>query len=76
MLFGAETWVLTTRMERALDSFQHRIARRITGRQPRRRVYGSWDYKLLQETMGEEGFEGIIKYVTRRKNTVAQYIKT
>ena len=26
LLFGAETWVLTPRMERALDSFQHRVA--------------------------------------------------
>ena len=32
LLFGAETWVLTQRMERALDSFQHRVVRRITGR--------------------------------------------
>ena len=34
LLFGAETWVLTPRMERAMDSFQSRIARKITGRQP------------------------------------------
>ena len=31
LLFGAETWVLTPRMERALSSFQHRVAQRITG---------------------------------------------
>ena len=42
LLFGAETWVLTPRMERDLDCFQHRVPRRITGRQPRRRGYGSW----------------------------------
>ena len=34
-LFGSETWVLTTRMEKALESFQSRVARKITGRQPR-----------------------------------------
>ena len=34
MLFGAETWVLTPRMEWALDSFQHRVVWRLTGRQP------------------------------------------
>ena len=27
LLFGAETWVLTQRMEKALDSFQSRVAR-------------------------------------------------
>ena len=26
LLFGVETWVLSPRMERALDIFQHRIA--------------------------------------------------
>ena len=39
-LFGAETCVLTPRMERAVDSFQHRVVRRLTGRNPRR--WGGW----------------------------------
>ena len=39
LLFGAETWVLTPRIERALESFMHRATRRITGRQPRK----GWD---------------------------------
>ena len=43
LLFGAETWVLTQRMEKALDSFQSRVVRRITGKQPRKKTYGSWD---------------------------------
>ena len=38
--FGAETWVLTPRMERAMGSFQHRVARWIIGRQPRIRGMG------------------------------------
>ena len=32
LIFGLETWVLTPRMGRALESFQHRVARWITGR--------------------------------------------
>ena len=40
LLFGAKMWVLTPRMERALESFQHEAVRRITGRQPRRRGNG------------------------------------
>ena len=36
ILFGAETWVLTPRIEQSLESFLHGAARRITGRQPRR----------------------------------------
>ena len=76
LLFKAETWVLTPRMERALRIFQHKVARRITGRQPRRRGDRSSDYPPLAATMAESGFEEIGTYVTRRQNTVAQYIAT
>ena len=61
LLFGTETWVLTQRMERALESFQSRVARRITGKKPRRRAYGSWDYPPLAEALGEAGLEGVRK---------------
>ena len=53
LLFGAETWVLTPRMERALDSFQHGAAFRLTERQPRRREDGRWEYPPLKEAMRE-----------------------
>ena len=42
LLFGAETWVLTKNMEAALDAFQGRVARRLTGRIPRRGRDGKW----------------------------------
>ena len=35
LLFGEESWVLTKKVEYALDAFQGRVARRLTGRQPR-----------------------------------------
>ena len=41
-LFGAETWVVSPRMERALSAFIHGAARRITGMQPRRGRDGKW----------------------------------
>ena len=42
LLFGAESWVLTGKMEAALDAFQGRVARRLTGRTPRRGRDGKW----------------------------------
>ena len=74
LLFGAETWVLTQSIERALESFQHGAKRRITGRQPRRREDGHRIYPPLKEAMQEAGFEGIRKAITMRQNMVAQYI--
>ena len=35
LLFGEELWVLTKKMESALGALQGRVARRLTGRQPR-----------------------------------------
>ena len=37
-------WVLTPRIERALSSFQHRVAQQLTGRRPRRQ--GGWELGL------------------------------
>ena len=76
LLFRAETWVLTQNTERDLESLQHRVAKRITEKQPRRRTDGIWEYPPLAEAMGEAGFEGISKSSTRRQKTVAQYIVT
>ena len=76
LLSGAETWVLTPRMEQALDSFKHRVAQWITGRQPRIRGGGSWYYPSLEEATGGVGFKGIRKSVMTRQNTVARYIAT
>ena len=47
LLFGAESWVLTKRMEAALDAFQGRVARRLTGRMPRCGRDGKWLYLPL-----------------------------
>ena len=47
LLFGAETWVLTRKMESALEDFQGRVARNLTGRQPRCGRDGWWFYPSL-----------------------------
>ena len=66
LLFRAESWVLTPRIERALEIFMHGAARRITGRQPRRGWDGKWYYPSLKGAMKEAGFTEIRKSVTNR----------
>ena len=66
LIFGAETWVLTKRTEKALDSFQSRVARRLTGNQPWRKKDGIWDYPPLAEALRKAELEGIRKYITQR----------
>ena len=76
MLFGAETWVVTPKMERALSGFLHGAVRRLTGRQVRREKNGDWYYPSLVGVMREAGLADIRKSIANRQNTVAQYIAT
>ena len=76
LLFGAETWVVSPMMERALSAFLHGAARRLTGRQLRRGRDGKWHYPSLEGAMEEAGLTDIRTSIQRRQNTVAQYIAT
>ena len=76
MLFGSETWVLAARMDKALDIFQSRVARKITGKHPRSKKYGSWFYPPVAGVMKDTGMVGIWTSILRRQNTVAQFIST
>ena len=76
LLFGAETWVVTPKMEQALSAFLHGAARQLTGRQARRDKDGEWHYPSLEGAMKEAGLTDIRTSILRRQNTVAQYIAT
>ena len=76
LLFGAETWVVTPMMERALSTFKHGAARRLTGRQPRKGRYGKWYFPSMEGAMQEAGLTDVLTSINRRQNTVAQYIAT
>ena len=74
LLFKSETWILTARMEKALDTFQSRVAQKITGRQPRHGIGGTWYYPSLAGAMKEAGIVWIWTSILRRQNTVAKFI--
>ena len=76
LLFGAETWVVTPKMDRALSGFLHGAARRLTGRQAQRERDGEWYYPSLEGAMREAGLTDIQKSIQNRQNTVTQYIAT
>ena len=76
LLFWAETWVVTPKMERALSRFLHGAARRLTGRQVRREKDWDWYYPSLEGAMKEAGLTDTRTSILKRQNTVAQYIGT
>ena len=63
-------------MEAALDAFQGRVARRLTGRMPRRGRDGQWLYLPLTGATKVAGIVRARTSVLRRQNTVAQFIAT
>ena len=63
-------------MEAALDAFQGRVARRLTGRMPRRGRDGKWMYLPLEGDTKEVGIVRARTLVLWRQNTVAQFIAT
>ena len=63
-------------MESALDAFQGRVSRKLTGRQPRLGRDGRWFYPSLLGSMKEAGIVRIQTLILRRHNTVAQFIVT
>ena len=63
-------------MESALDAFQGRVARGLTGRLPHRGRDGKWVYPSLAGSLKEAGVMRDRTSVLRRQNTVAQFIAT
>ena len=63
-------------MQRVLGGFQHRESRRLTGRKPQKGRDGGWVYPPLEDAKAEAGLQEVETYISRRQNTVAQYIAT
>ena len=67
-LYGSEKWVMTPRIGRVLGGFHHKVARRLTGRQPRLGRDGLWIYHPLEDAISEAGLKEMETYVSRHKN--------
>ena len=62
-------------MLQVLESFHHKVARRITGKMARR-INNTWVYPPLQEAMDKAGLLPLREYINRRHQTVADYVAT
>ena len=59
LLYGSDKWVPTPSMQRVLGGFHHRVACRLTGRQPQKGQDGGWVYPLLEDAMAEAGLQEV-----------------
>jgi hypothetical protein len=77
LLYGCETWSLTSRMLNVLDSFHHRVARKLTRRFPYYlRLADIWIYPSISETLEQAGMYTMQEYISRRRQYILPYSET
>ena len=76
IIYRSDMWLMTPRIGRVLGGFHHRVARRMTGRQPRRGRCGTWVYPLLEDAMAEAGLLEVDTYLYHLQNIVLHFIAT
>ena len=76
LLYGSETWVISKRMLKRLESFHHRCARSMAHRPIRRLADGSWEHPHSSEVLTQCGLLPIHTYIARRKRTLLRYART
>ena len=75
LLYGSESWVISKRQLRVLESFHRRVARYLCRRHTRRREDGTWEYPSSKEVLEEAGLQSIQEYIHRRRDTIFRYIR-
>jgi hypothetical protein len=81
LLYGSETWVLSQRSRRRLDSFHHRCARFIANKHIRQLPSGEWITPHSDDVLEQCGLSPISTYIAKRKtrllhNYAEQYSPT
>lgn len=76
LLYGSESWVLTSTMEKKLQSFHRRCARYITGQHIRQNPDETWTCPSSEIVLEQAGLWTIQQYIKRRRNTVEPYARS
>jgi hypothetical protein len=75
LLYGSETWVLSTAALASLEGFHIRAAYRMAVRhKPRRDPGNRWIYPKSKDVLEECGMSTLEKYITIRRQTIVVYV--
>lgn len=72
LLFGSETWVLSQRLRKRLDSFHLRCARQIAHRPIQQLATGEWEHPDSNEVLEICKMSPISAYIAKRKTKILQ----
>ena len=77
LLYGSETWVLSTTALARLEGFHIRAAYRMAKvNRPRKGPGHQWIYPKLEDVLEECGLRPIAEYIDTRWQTIAEYVAT
>jgi hypothetical protein len=74
LLYGSETWSLSSTSIKRLEGFHIRAAWRMTGMRPEKKPDGSWSYPCSKDVLEAAGLQTIAHYMGVRRQTVANFI--
>ena len=76
LLYGSESWVMTQKMWKAVDSFHSSCARYIAGDHIRQRPNGEWVLPPTARVLEQCKLRTVGEYIARRKETVSDFMKS
>ena len=74
IMFGSETWVRITLLEKTLNSFHHRVVWKMADTGPKHQQDRTWVCPPFGADLATVGLNEIGVYIALRQNTIAQYI--
>ena len=74
LIFGAETWVLSTEMARDLEGLHVGFLRQVTGQKAKRQREGTWRSMAAAEVIKESGTHTLWLYIDKRQATGAKWV--
>ncbi len=77
LLYGSETWNLTTSALARLEGFHIRsVYKMVQEHQLRQGANHVWTYPRLADVLEECGMQRIAEYIRKRRDTIAVYVAT
>ena len=74
LLYGSESWTLSTKNISKLAAFHHRVARQLTGKQITKHRDGTWTFPGTDEVLREAGLLKIEEYITKRRSRLGRHV--
>jgi hypothetical protein len=76
LIFGLESWTISTAIINKLNSFHRQCARFIIGKHIHLLENNTWSYPNRQETLETKGLRTIEEYIDKGKQTVKTYAQS